>query len=70
MYVERYVIIRKKASALCMLTMFGFSACIFFLWHTLFVVQVVESAVSATLNFLHLVFLSIASLRKLDEKAN
>ena len=28
--------------------MFGLSACIFILWHTLFVVRVVKSAISAT----------------------
>ena len=38
----------NMASAMCMLTMFGSSAYIFIHWHTLFVVQVVKSAISAT----------------------
>ena len=36
------------ASAMCMLTMFGLSACIFILLHTLFFVGVAKSAISAT----------------------
>ena len=38
----------NMASSMCLLTMCGLNACIFILWHTLFSVQVVKSAISAT----------------------